>query len=345
MKKIIFPILLLSLGITAFAQPDKTPYSTKSLSGESIKNIEAKTQGGNIWVTKVAAGESRIDVFIQPNNGNIKSISKEEIQQRLSENYDLTISVSNNKLTAIAKQKDRNIDWKRALSISFYVYVGSDVSTDLITSGGNIRLADLNGTQDFTTSGGNLELDNLGGKIMGRTSGGNIHLSNLKDDIDLTTSGGNIHAENSTGKIRLSTSGGSVHLKHLKGDIKATTSGGNIDGESISETLDTHTSGGNVTLRDLSCSLETSTSGGNISVAIKELGQYVTITNSSGNIDLEMPSGKGLDLRLRGDKIKTTTLNNFSGSVEEGKIDGKLNGGGTQVKVNAGGGKINLTLK
>ena len=345
MKKVLLPFLLLTAVSVVKAQPDKQPFSTKSLANEQVKNIEAKTQGGNISVIKVSAAEARIDVFIQANNDNYNNkLSKEEIQRRLDENYELTVSVSNNKLTAIAKPKERNMNWKRSLSISFYVYVAADVSTDLSTSGGNIKLSGLTGTQDFTTSGGNLDLDNLAGKIMGRTSGGNIHLSNLKDDVDLTTSGGNIHADNSSGKIRLATSGGSLRLKQLKGDIRATTSGGSIDGETISQTLDTHTSGGNISLRDLSCSLETSTSGGNIDVSIKEFGQYITITNSSGNIDLQMPDDKGIDLRLRGDKIKTTTLNHFSGSVEEGRIEGKLNGGGLPVKVNAGGGKISLTL-
>jgi hypothetical protein len=70
----------------------------------------------------------------------------------------------------------------------------------------------------------------------------------------------------------------------------------------------------------------------------------VKITNSSGNIDLRMPGDKGIDLKLKAGKIKTTTLNNFSGSMEDDRIDGKLNGGGLAVKVNGGSGKIDLVL-
>src|SRR5947208_365520 len=84
------------------------------------------------------------------------------------------------------------------------------------TSGGNISLTSLAGTQDFTTSGGNLNIDHLTGHIKGRTSGGNITLSDLKDDIDLSTSGGNINAGNANGDIRLSTSGGSLTLRELQ---------------------------------------------------------------------------------------------------------------------------------
>lgn len=338
---LFFPCALLKAQFKA----DKQPFLTKSLAGESVNNIEAKTTGGNISVTATGQSEARIEVYVIPNNSRSNSLSKEEIQKRLDEEYELSVSVVNNKLSAIAKPKNKNMNWKRALNISFYVFVTKNVSSDLTTSGGNIKLSGISGTQDFTTSGGNLDVDNATGKITGRTSGGNIHLSNSKDDIELTTSGGNIDAENSDGKIRLATSGGSVSLKKLKGKIKATTSGGNIDGELISEELNTHTSGGNVSLRDLSCSLETSTSGGNINVAIKELVGHVKISNSSGTTDLQLPGDKGIDLKMEANRIRTTTLNNFSGELKDDRIDGKLNGGGILVKVKGGSGNINLVLR
>ncbi|MGZ5219330.1 MAG: hypothetical protein ACXWC7_04605 [Chitinophagaceae bacterium] len=56
------------------------------------------------------------------------------------------------------------------------------------------------------------------------------------------------------------------------------------------------------------------------------------------------PGDKGVDLKLNAGKIKTSSINNFSGSVEEDKVDGKLNNGGVPVKINAGNGKINLVV-
>lgn len=344
MRKIDLLLLLLIPASLVRAQSDKQPFLTKSLAAESISTIEAKTTGGNISVSAVGQSGSRVEVYVTPNNWKNNSLTREEIQKRLDEDYELSVTVSNNKVKAIAKPKVRNMNWKKALNISFHVFVAKNVSSDLTTSGGNIKLSGISGTQDFTTSGGNLDLDHLSGKITGRTSGGNIHLANSKDEIQLATSGGNIDAENSDGKIRLVTSGGSLRLTRLRGNITATTSGGNIDGEFISDELITHTSGGNVSLRNMSCDLETSTSGGNIEVEMKDLFKYVSITNSSGNIDLQMPGNKGVDLKMKGGKIKTSSFNNFSGSVEDDRIDGKLNGGGSSVKVSAGSGRINLSL-
>jgi len=344
MKKIFFLTLITALSISVIAQ-NKEPYMTKSLSKESVKSTEVQTSGGSISVTGVnAVAETKVEVYISSNMGRENTLSKEEIEKRLQK-YDLTVSVSNNKLTAIAKPKERNMDWDKGLSISFKVFVLKNVSTDLSTSGGSISLTNLTGDQKFSTSGGSLNIDNVGGKIDGRTSGGGIHLENSRDDIDLSTSGGSIEASNCNGKLRLSTSGGSLNLKDLKGDIRATTSGGSVNGRNISGELITHTSGGGIHLYDLACSLEASNSGGSIDIEIKELGKYVKISNSGGGIDLQLPKNKGVDLDLSGGRIKTDQLGNFDGSIDDDSLQGKLNGGGVPVRVRSSSGRINLAFK
>src|SRR5215213_6713655 len=154
------------LAVSLYAQTEKTPYQTKSLSGESIKNVLVQTSGGSISVSGVAASEARIEVYITPNN-NKDDLSKDEIQQRLNERYNLDINVSGGKLSAIAKPKEKNMDWRKALSISFKVFVPQNVSTDLNTSGGSISLKNLSGDQEFSTSGGSLDIEKLTGKIYG----------------------------------------------------------------------------------------------------------------------------------------------------------------------------------
>jgi len=346
MKKYFLIFLFAALQLSTKAQDkwNKEPYMTKSLSSESIKDIEAQTSGGSISVSGVNVSEAKIEIYVSANN-NRNELTKEEIQQRLNEMYNLTISVANNKLIATAKSKERITDWKKALNISFKIFVPKNVSTDLSTSGGSISLSNVSGNQNFSTSGGSLNVDNVSGKVDGRTSGGSINLENSKDEIELTTSGGSINAKNCDGKLRLSTSGGSLDLKDLKGDIRATTSGGSVVGRNVEGELIAHTSGGSIHLSDLSCSLETSTSGGNIDVSIRQLGKYVKISNSAGNIDLELPKGKGMNLDLSGDKIKTDHLDNFNGKVDDDEVNGKLNGGGVTVKVDAGSGRIYLALK
>ncbi len=346
MKQILSLLLVTSLSSAAIAQAqDEAPYLTKSLTSASIQKVQAETSGGNISVAGVTDAEAKIEVYVYPNNGRKNTLSKEEIQKRLEEDYEFSITTADNKLTAIAKPKNKKWDWKRALSVSFRIYVPRNVTTNLTTSGGNIHIAHLNGTQDFRTSGGNLHVEDLAGKIKGVTSGGNIHLSDSKDDITLITSGGNIHAKNSNGKMELTTSGGNVTLENLTGNVDATTSGGNVRANTIGGELSAVTSGGNVSMEDLSCSVSASTSGGHMSISIKELGSYVKLANSGGNVSLTIPGNKGIDLKLSGDKVKVDKMNNFSGTIEEDHIEGTLNGGGIPVTVKGHSGRVTLTIK
>src|SRR3954467_10460830 len=247
MKKsaLLFILALSMLIIKAQSNDGKDPFMTKSFSGQTVNKAELQTSGGNINVAGGNGGNYRLEVYVKPNNTrNGSSVSKEELQKRLDENYDLTVSVQKNKLTeianpkknkvnAIAKPKKNNMDWRKSVSVSFKLFVQQNITTDLSTSGGNITLSNLSGNQEFRTSGGNLDIENLAGRIRGRTSGGNIDLTNVGEDIDLSTSGGNITAEKCNGKMKLATSGGSLRLSALKGDIDATTSGGSVHGSNI----------------------------------------------------------------------------------------------------------------
>ena len=105
MKK-IFAIVACSLWLAASlsAQTDKTPFMTRSLSAESVKNAQVKTSGGNITVSGVANSEARVEVYATPNNGK-ENLSKDEIQQRLNERYNLDINISGGKVVATAKPK------------------------------------------------------------------------------------------------------------------------------------------------------------------------------------------------------------------------------------------------
>jgi hypothetical protein len=344
--KVILSFLFVISGIFAKAQDSHKGllYLSKNLSAESIKQVEARTSGGGIEVTGVNPSEARIEVYVTE-NGHRGSYSKEEMQKIISNDYDLTVTASGNKLTAIAKPKESFRNWNSSLSFSFSIYVPTNCATQLNTSGGGIRITNLNGEQHFSTSGGGLDVKGLTGKIQGHTSGGGISVSDCKDDIDLETSGGGIEASRCSGQIKLNTSGGSIEMSSLDGNIRAHTSGGNIDAEKISGELVTHTSGGNISLTSMRGTLEASTSGGNIDIQVIETGKYVKLSNSGGSVGLQIPKGKGLDLDIHGGRIKTEGLSNFNGSVEKQSINGTVNGGGTPIDIHAGSGGVTIALK
>lgn len=332
------------LAVRAQNDRDHQPFVQKTFPAAGIKELESETSGGNITVYGQSAGDVRVEMYVQGNNGWGLGMSKEEVQKRLDEQYDVTIGVQGDRLVATAHQKHNFDNWHHGLSVSFRIYTPAAVSSHIRTSGGNIDLKDLAGHEDFHTSGGNLDIEHLTGTIVGRTSGGNVSIRNSHDDIDLKTSGGNMEALYCEGKIQMETSGGNVELRGVKGTIRASTSGGEVEGDKITGDLDAHTSGGNIDLDEVAASLSASTSGGNIRVHFLST-KSVNLSNSSGDISVSLPQGQGMDLRVSGERVHTTTLANFRGRLDEHHIDGALNGGGIPVRVDGNSGEVHLSFK
>ncbi|MES2328940.1 MAG: DUF4097 family beta strand repeat-containing protein [Bacteroidota bacterium] len=350
MKQYLITLLLFTAALPMFAQDKnkddelyKDPYSVKRFT-EKITQVLSETTGGNISIVGEATSEPRVEMYVHKQNWRT-ALSKDEIKQKLEADYDVNISVSGGKITATAKSKRKTRDWRDALNISFRIFVPYNTATTLETSGGNISLTSLNGTQDFTTSGGNLTVNKLSGNVKGRTSGGNIYLKDSKDNLDLSTSGGSIYASDCNGKINITTSGGNLELTGLKGDIRAHTSGGNVNGDHISGDLNAATSGGSIRLKEMSGSVDASTSGGNIDLSVSSLTKKISLNNSAGAIYLALPKNANMDLRLSADNIKTNTLNNFKGRQDKERIEGTLNSGGIPVRASSSSGTIHLSLQ
>lgn len=279
MKTYLTLFIVACQSVVALAQDNnKTPYLTRSLANDAISSVMVNTSAGGIEVSGRSGEAPRVEVYIRGNNN--RELSREEIQKRLDEDYDLSVTVSGHEVKAIAKNKHNfSNNWRNQLSISFKIFVPEQVSTELKTSGGGIRLDHLKGNEDFSTSGGGLQLDKLSGTIHGRTSGGGIDVSNSDDNIDLETSGGGITANTCSGKIRLQTSGGGLRLENLKGDITAHTSGGGVEGRNIEGELITSTSGGGIDLKDMNCSLDANTSAGSLNAQMKHVGKYLRLNS------------------------------------------------------------------
>jgi len=290
----------------------------------SVQDLKVSTSGGSIDVAGDATQEAVIEMYVKPNNN--RNLSKDEIQEILDRDYEIRIEHRGGTLEAYAKQKN-NLNWRNSVNISFKVRTGNKVTTDLTTSGGSIKLANLSGRQNFKTSGGSLEVENMDGNITGRTSGGGIR------------------AYNSKGTINLSTSGGSIKMEGLNGDIDVSTSGGGIEGHSIRGSLIAKTSGGSIDLDNLICSVNASTSGGSLTAVLKELPGDVRLSTSAGSVNITLPGNTGANLDLKGFNVNVDGLANFQGNNSKGKLNGSINGGGANVQASTSAGSVNLTVR
>lgn len=337
--RILNLFLAMVLCVSAAIAQNTEPYMVKDFSGQQVNRLEVRTSGGSIKVNG-GASAPKVRVFIRSNSWNTK-LSAREIEERL-ENYILEVKVSGGTLICSAKPKKENFSWNNSnrLSIGFEIDSPEKVDTDLATSGGSITLSTLNGNLGFKTSGGSMTLDALKGNIKGATSGGSIKMNQLSGEIGLSTSGGSITAENSNGNMKLTTSGGSITFNNLKGDIKGTTSGGSIRANNINGDLAISTSGGSIKFTNIEGNISGSTSGGGIEGNILAIKDHVSLSTSAGSIKVDLPFNEGMDLDLRGNRVYSDKLAKVSSTLKEGKVNGRVNGGGKSVKMRTSAGSI-----
>jgi DUF4097 and DUF4098 domain-containing protein YvlB len=332
MKNIAFAFVLAASCLALQAQNSESDhlYTTKSFRDASPKKITAATSHGNISVSDVPAAQTRVEVYVRSNKWN-QELSKEEIQKRLDEYYTLEISLTGDVLNVTARQKKEILFNESGLSISFQIYVPKTASSVLKTSHGNIDLTGLEGSQDAETSHGNVTISKITGKVVGQTSHGNVSVTDCNNDIDVSTDHGDVIGRNCEGTIKLITSHGNIDLRDLKGKVRAATEHGNVSGETIGGELTGSTSHGDVNLDGMSCSVNASTDHGNISLTAVNVTGEIVMNNNNGNISLELPKGKGLDLNLQGRDVSVDGMQNFNGTKSKNLVQGTANGGGTKV--------------
>jgi len=226
------------------------------------------------------------------------------------EDFEIIILQRGNTIIASVNKNRGGWNWRGGdPSFSFEVKTPSNTNSELRTSGGNISISGLTGKQEARTSGGNITLEKMEGYSEVRTSGGNINVNNFSGNLNARTSGGNIR------------------LSEINGSADVRTSGGNIRGENIS---------GN---------LEAVTSGGSINVSATNIDKNLILRTSGGNVTASVPGNIGYALNLRGSRVNTNNLANFSGSSSRNRVEGRIGDSSRQLDLRTSGGTVNVTFQ
>jgi len=261
-------------------------------------SVEVRTQPGNTV---------RIDAEFSKEGWSESKI------HRFIDDFGLDFSQTGDAVTVRAENGwDDGHSWfsgRRNPNIHFLITVPPVFDAELKTSGGSIRVGDLQGRVTAKTSGGSLDFGNIRGAVLGRTSGGSIRVGDCSGDADVHTSGGGISVGHTTGNVQAHTSGGSITLEAVDGAVTARTSGGSIHASLMkSPTADCifATSGGGISVTapaDLKADLDAETSGGRVSTDFP-----VTVT----------------------------------GEINPQKLYAEINGGGPRLTLRTSGGGIRL---
>ena len=281
------------------------PYRVETFPVQSGGTLTVRTSGGSISVSGTTRNEARVEMVVRK-NGRILSPSDTDLS-----NYTITIRKDGNDVIAVAERKSSvgNI-WSgyNNESISFVVSVPASYSAELGTSGGSIRVSNLDGSHSVNTSGGSLKFENINGEVQGRTSGGSIDAQGIRGPLDVATSGGSIRVGDVEGEMTLRTSGGSIRIEDAKGRVDGSTSGGSI----------------NATFAEVTGPIDLGTSGGSVTVSLPR--------------DLEF------NLDARGSRVTANDFS-FNGRTERNRMTGTVNGGGVSIRLRTSAGTVRITAE
>ena len=315
-------LMFLTLGIVANATATSFNSEYELSEGEWI--FSKKSGNSYQKETFKVSGDVKLEVTTSGGNIVVTEGNSDEVEVTLfarrggtylskgdfnEDEFEIIILQRGNTIIASVSKLRSGWNWRGGdPSFSFEIRTPANSTAELRTSGGNIRVAGLTGNQELRTSGGNITLENLSGNTEARTSGGNINVNSFSGNLNARTSGGNIR------------------LDDISGSADVRTSGGNIRGDKIS---------GN---------LEAVTSGGSINITASNVDKHLVLRTSGGNVTANVPASIGYNLNLRGSRVNTNNLANYSGSTSRSRMEGKVGDGSRLLELRTSGGSVNVTF-
>lgn len=274
---------------------------------------------GSIKIASDATNQVQVHVFRKVKGGSASQADE------LFTRHEVTMTLNGDAVTVVAKMANERLFTRifrgSDLEVHYEVSIPPKCDVDLKTSGGNIEMADLDGSVVMRTSSGSIKLGKIAGQIEAADSGG---------DILIGESGGTIVARTSSGSIRIGTvkgksitarnSGGSIEIGNVEGDVIAETSSGSIRINTVKGGLKAKDSGGDIVIGDVAGTAAVQTSSG--SIKLKSVNGKTDAKNSGGSIIIGQAGGESV--------VRTS-----SGSIQIGFAKGKL-------QVNNSGGKIEV---
>lgn len=278
------------------------PLKVKTFKVDGPATLKMFTPSGNIEVESSAAYDE-IEVELYVERGFALWSSSKNL-----DNYHINMLQRGNEIIASVEQKSKSSGWSDGVNFNFKVKAPKELSSELKTLGGHVRLDGMKGDQKLRSSGGHLKLDNIIGNIKAFTSGGHIELNDIQGSVMAYTQGGHIEADGVHGELRLKSNAGNISGGDLRGYIAASTSAGNIEVEMLS------------------------------------MERGLSLESKAGNVTAEIPGNSGYNVYISGTGAELKGDSNFSGERSGNVIKGVVNDGGIKISLSSKFGNALLQL-
>jgi len=281
---------------------------------------------GSCEIAPADGSEVRIRVLRQVKGGDKRQADE------LFANHEVTFDTSGSTVSVIGKTARKlpfvGTPHPPYLMVRFQIDIPKKFGVDVRTSGGDVRIGDVDGKVKAHTSSGTITLGQVSGGVMAENSGGDIAIGEASAETEAQTSSGAIRIKKVKGKTHLSNSGGDIRVGEAQSSLFAKTSSGRIDIQSVGGDLEAQDSGGDIKVGAANGTVTAATSSGSISlghiksgaVNVKDSGGDISIDSADGNVTAKTSSGS---IKIRTAKGMVTAQNS-GGDIHIGETGGQV---------------------
>jgi hypothetical protein len=259
----------------------------------------------------------------------------------------------------------------------WHIKVPKTVILDLVTMAGSITIGHSDGKLVARTGGGDVVVGNILGETTIVTQAGNIQAGDIGSNIDIKSSGsGNLVLGNVKGEVSAWTYAGDIFIGSAAKVANAFTGGGVMRIQKVLGSFKGHNEAGSIRIEQAGSSVDASTGSGSIYLKLvpdKQTGElHVNLKAGTGDITLFLPSSmkaeiqataqgnqvhsdfqmvpqiaRGLPSPSTKDAIRIPPAPSFAATPYSSFAttqSGKLNGGGSPIKLHTTVGKIDIKL-
>ena len=206
----------------------------------------------------------------------------------------------------VGKFEDKGLG--RAVTISYDIVVPTDTQVHASSGSGSVSITDMDAPAKAGAGSGSIKLINIGGDVTAKTGSGSINADGIAGAFTGSAGSGSIRlSQAAPGDVSVAAGSGSIKLTNVVGAVKAAAGSGGVNVEGRQE------------------------------------GDW-KLASGSGSVTVTLPSDATFNLDAESNSGRVRVAEHFSvdGKVEKRHVEGAVNGGGPELRVNSGSGSIRI---
>ena len=183
-----------------------------------------------------------------------------------------------------------------------------------------------------------LDISDLGSTLKVTTSHRRVQISDVASDVQLESRYATVTLKDIKGNVDVQSNSDRYNLQQIQGHLKLISSATSVRASELQGPVEIQTTLKEVVVEDFAGACQITNEHGDVELSAAKLGKgEITVKNRSGAIHLFVPENAGfqIDATARNGRVDSDIagLEPVANTGEDGKLTGKVKGGGTRISL------------